>query len=328
MAFYLGVDGGGSKTAFVLLNESGQTVGEAHGPSCYYFATGIDLVERVLAGGVTRVTSAAGVELAGIDYAFFGLPGYGEVSADIERLRAIPRTLLGHDRYACDNDMIGGWAGALGGRDGINVVAGTGSIAYGERRGVGHRVGGWSELFGDEGSAYWIAVRGLNAFTRMSDGRLPRGPLYEIFKVRVGIEHDLDLIGVVVDRWGGRRREIAQLAKVVVEAGVAGDPVAGGILHEACVELARLVEACRVALGYQDDETIPVSFSGGVFSAPPFLEEFARALHALGPGYELFPPRYGPEVGSALYAMKLHGAAMPSPIAGALAATDPQPARS
>ena len=51
-------------------------------------------------------------------------------------------------------------------------------MTYGERQGVGHRVGGWGELFGDEGSAYWIAAAGLNAFCRMSDGRLPRGPLH------------------------------------------------------------------------------------------------------------------------------------------------------
>ena len=84
--------------------------------------------------------------------------------------------MLGHDRYSCDNDMVCGWAGSLAGEDGINVISGTGSMTYGERQGVGHRVGGWGELFGDEGSAYWIAAQGLNAFTRMSDGRLPHGP--------------------------------------------------------------------------------------------------------------------------------------------------------
>ena len=82
-----------------------------------------------------------------------------------------PRGVLGHDRYSCDNDMVCGWAGSLAGEDGINVISGTGSMTYGERQGVGHRVGGWGELFGDEGSAYWIAAQGLNAFSRMSDGR-------------------------------------------------------------------------------------------------------------------------------------------------------------
>ena len=311
MALYLGVDGGGSKTGFVLVDEDGRTVAEAQGPSCYYFAAGIELVERVLADGIGAVTSAAGVETEQIDHAFFGLPGYGEVSADLEHLRAIPYKLLGHDRYACDNDMIGGWAGALGGRDGINVIAGTGSMVYGERDGAGHRVGGWSELFGDEGSAYWIAARGLNAFTRMSDGRMPRGPLHEIVKRRVGVEQDLDLIGVVVDEWGGRRGEIAQLSKAVVEAESAGDAAAAEILRDAHAELALLVEACRVALGYRDDETVPVSYSGGMFTAPSFLTGFTHALHALGPGFRLSPPQHGPVVGSALYAMKLHGAALP-----------------
>lgn len=89
------------------------------------------------------------------------MPGYGEVSAGIPVLDAAPHPKLGHERYACDNDMVCGWAGSLGGADGINVISGTGSMTYGEHRGCGTRVGGWAELFGDEGSAYWIATRVL-----------------------------------------------------------------------------------------------------------------------------------------------------------------------
>jgi len=50
-------------------------------------------------------------------------------------LDALPEPLLGHRRYRCGNDMVCAWAGSLGGEDGINIVAGTGSIGYGERRG-------------------------------------------------------------------------------------------------------------------------------------------------------------------------------------------------
>jgi N-acetylglucosamine kinase-like BadF-type ATPase len=87
--------------------------------------------------------------------------------------------LLGNGRFACGNDMICGWAGSLGCEDGINIVAGTGSIGYGERQGESARVGGWGEAFGDEGSAHWIAIQGLALFSRMSDGRMARGPLYD-----------------------------------------------------------------------------------------------------------------------------------------------------
>ena len=48
-------------------------------------------------------------------------------------LDALPEPLLGHRRYRCGNDMVCAWAGSLGGEDGINIVAGTGSIGYGER---------------------------------------------------------------------------------------------------------------------------------------------------------------------------------------------------
>ncbi|HEY7009469.1 MAG TPA: hypothetical protein VH395_11040 [Jatrophihabitantaceae bacterium] len=61
---------------------------------------------------------------------YLGVYGGGTAVLD-----AMPRTALGHDRYRCDNDMVCGWAGTLGGEDGINVVAGTGSIGYGAWRG-------------------------------------------------------------------------------------------------------------------------------------------------------------------------------------------------
>ena len=55
------------------------------------------------------------------------------------------------------------------------------------------RVGGWGEAFSDEGSAYWIATQGLNAYSRMSDGRLPRGPLHAVINDALKLGNDLDL---------------------------------------------------------------------------------------------------------------------------------------
>ena len=143
----------------------------------------------------------------------------------------MPGRVLGHDRYSCDNDMVCGWAGSLAGEDGINVISGTGSMTYGERQGTGHRVGGWGELFGDEGSAYWIATQGLNAFSRMSDGRLARGPLYELLKERLELAGDLDVVSLVIDTWGGNRTSIAALATTVCQAAREEDPVAAKILR-------------------------------------------------------------------------------------------------
>ncbi len=72
----------------------------------------------------------------------------------------------------CGNDMVCGWAGSLACADGINVVAGTGSICYGEYQGRSARCGGWGELFSDEGSAYWIARQRPDAV--LANERWPR----------------------------------------------------------------------------------------------------------------------------------------------------------
>ena len=304
---YLGVDGGGTKTALCLLREDGRIAAEAQAPSCYYFTEGIDLVGRVLKQGIDQVCEIASVTPTDIRYAFFGLPTYGEVSGDVPALDAIPGEIFGHGRYACDNDTVCGWAGSLGGIDGINVVSGTGSITYGERAGNGVRVGGWGELFGDEGSAYWIAIKGLNAFSRMGDGRLPAGPLHETLRAHLALEADLDLVDVVLNRWQGERSEIAALSRVVAGAAEDGDECAARILSEAADELAGLVDTTRRLLDFGPDEDIPVSYSGGVFNAHPVVEGFEAALGHLHDGYELREPLHSPVVGAAIYAAKLAG---------------------
>ena len=305
MTTFLGVDGGGTKTALCLVDQEGCVVAQARAPSSYYFAQGIELVGRVLRQGVDEVCRQAGITPAGIAYAFFGLPGYGEVSRDIPALDAAPGEVLGHGRYACDKDMVCGWAGSLGGIDGINIISGTGSMTYGERAGHGVRIGGWGELFGDEGSAYWISIRALNVFSRMSDGRLPIGPLYGLLRERLRPAIDLDLVDIVLNRWRGGRSEIAALSRTVVEAASIGDASAAQILTDAAEELAGMVDVTRRRLSFGADEMVPVSFSGGMFTAEPVLNGFEAALETLRGGYELREPLYSPVVGAALYAAKL-----------------------
>ncbi|MBM9503111.1 N-acetylglucosamine kinase [Actinacidiphila acididurans] len=323
---FLGVDGGGTKTAFCLVDRSGRVVARAQAASSYYFSQGIDLVERVLKEGVTAVCAAAGLAPADIEYAFFGLPGYGEAAGDLPVLNAAPRAVLGHDRYACDNDMVCGWAGSLGAVDGINVISGTGSMTYGERQGRGVRIGGWGEIFGDEGSAYWIAIRGLNAFSRMSDGRLPEGPLSGVFRRHLELASDLDVIDVVHNRWQADRGRIAALSRSVAEAAGLGDEVAAAILTEAGHELARLVEVTRERLEFGPGETVPVSYSGGTFGAGEVLEAFTAGLKNRFTSYELRHPLYEPVVGAALYAAKLAGTPLLRPALDALRQVSGPPA--
>lgn len=303
--FYLGVDGGGTKTEFICIDDSRAVVARTTTGTTYHPQVGLDGVVERLRQGVTAICEALSIAPAGIAHAFFGLPGFGEHSLIDPQLEAACGAILGHSRYACANDMVCGWAGSLACEDGINLVAGTGSIGYGERRGRNARVGGWSEVFGDEGSAYWIAIQGLNAFSRMSDGRLPRGPLHAAFRSAFDLSSDLDICAAVVGEHGMARDQIAGLAQLVSKAAQEGDAAAHRILEQAGAELAALAGALRTKLGYEPDEPALLSWSGGVLIHQPIVHEhFQRRLNALG-RYELIEPRHTPSVGAALQAMRL-----------------------
>jgi N-acetylglucosamine kinase-like BadF-type ATPase len=305
MTFFLGVDGGGTKTRFAL-TEGRKLIAEATLGTTYHPDVGIDGVRTVLAQGISRVLGDAGIESARLEHAFFGLPAHGEDSALTPALDALPRPLLGHDRFTVDNDMVCGWAGSLGAEDGINIVAGTGSIGYGQRRSRAARAGGWGEAFSDEGSAYWIAMQGLNAFSRMSDGRLPVGPLHALLSQELELRTDLDLCAHVYGNGAKSRGELAQLSPLVTRAAMLGDLAAAAIFRQAGLELARIADALRRKLAFEPAETVKLSYSGGAFAAGEvLLAPFRESLAEASTSFELCRPLYEPHIGAALYAAKL-----------------------
>ncbi|WP_137175368.1 N-acetylglucosamine kinase [Massilia sp. HP4] len=305
---FLGVDGGGTKTAFALVDANGGVLARHEEGSTYHVDIGLPGVAATLQRGVQAVLAAAGVDGGAVRYAFFGLPAYGEDRAAQRALDLIAGAILGPERTLCGNDMVCSWAGSLACMDGISVIAGTGSMAYGEVAGRQARAGGWGELFSDEGSAHWIARAGLALFSRMSDGRAPRGPFYRLVRERLALEDDLDLCGVVYGQLGGDRSRIAQLARLVSEAAGQGDEQARAIFTDAARELADMVDAVRSRLEVDPGQALAVSYTGGLFGEGSLLlAPFERALAASSRPYRLAPPRLAPVLGAALYAARSAG---------------------
>jgi N-acetylglucosamine kinase-like BadF-type ATPase len=305
---YLGVDGGGSKTGFLLIDEEGNVLATHAEGSAYHLEIGLGSLEAMLARGVGRTLALAGVDAAALTFAFFGLPAYGEDRALQSRLDAAPGAALPGGRYRCGNDMVCGWAGALAGADGINIVAGTGSIAYGEYAGRSARAGGWGELFSDEGSAYWLAREGLRLFSRMSDGRSPRGALYDILRSHFALEEDLDLCAAIYGKSLSQRSQLAQLSRRVAQAAISGDAAAQALFGQAATELAQIVDAVRDRLQAPAELELPLSHSGGLFQLRALLlEPFEAALAARSRRYRLCAARLPPHAGAALQAARLAG---------------------
>ena len=306
---YLGVDGGGTKTAFILVDSAGNIRALHQESGSYHLEIGITGVADILAKGTAEALTKAGATSAEIKYAFFGMPAYGEDSLLQKKLDPLPHTFLANNNYQCGNDMICSWAGSLACSDGISVIAGTGSIAYGEYNGKNARAGGWGELFSDEGSAHWIAREGLNLFSKMSDGRTIRGALHKIIRQHFSLDSDLDLCSAIYGNTTSARSCVAQLAKLVWNAAVAGDEQAHAIFISAARELTEIVNAVRSTLQVPANVLFPVSYSGGVFDSNIVVLDCFRKLLEENSAYKysLTPPLYSPVIGAALYAAKNHG---------------------
>ena len=308
---FLGVDGGGTKTAYAIIDSHGRVRAQHVGPSVSHLIAGFAHAEHLLSEGIQAVLGKAELTAADLTFSFLGLPSYGEDSGTLDRLNGLPASVLASDRYRCDSDMVCSWAGSLACADGISVIAGTGSMAFGEYQGRTARSGGWGEIIGDEGSAYWIAREGMNLFSRMSDGRAVRGPLYDLVRQRLEITTDLDLCARVYGAAVNARSAFAQFAPLVHDAARAGDVQATSIFHRAAAELVGCVLATRRSLQIPEDVRVPVSHTGSVLEGATILiDAFKRGVATARVPLEYRAPKYSPDIGAALYAARLSGVSL------------------
>lgn len=303
-ALFLGIDGGGTKTAFVLIDGAGRCLARHEATTSYYLEIGFNALRRLLRDGVQAALHQAGAVADDVAHAFAGLPAHGEDSELLTTFDGLLTDLL--PRSTVGNDMVCSWAGSLAGADGISLVAGTGSISYGEWQGRCARCGGWGEVFGDEGSAHWLARKTLALFSRMADGRAEPGPLVGLVRKHFDLKHDLDLCGEINSC--SARSELAQIARLATVAANAGDAQARQLLVCAGDEIAALAAGTARNLALPAGTAVPVSYTGGVFAAGELvLGPLQAALARRLPSASLHRPRFGADIGAALYAARLAG---------------------
>ena len=268
--WYIGVDGGGTKTAAAISLEDGTLCWTAKRSGCSYQAVGIEAAALTVAESVMECLASAGARLDECAMCCLGIPCYGENAEQDAAMAAELERLLAPAPLYLVNDVEVGWAGALDCGPGIHIVAGTGAIAFGKNgKGETARCGGWDEFFVDEGSAYWIGREAMSLFTKQADGRLPRGPLYGIVKKQFALPEDMDFIKLVRGQIAPHRDQVASFQRIALEAARAGDEIVIHLYERAAHELALMAGALKRELRLP--RPVHVSYSGGVFHADDFI---------------------------------------------------------
>ena len=301
MKTFLGIDGGGTKTGFLLADESGRILAEAKTGTTHYQQIGTEGIPGILREGLDAVFSLSGTTASDLAGVFFGCPGYGDTPANEAPIREAAAKAFGDIPFAIGNDSENALAGALAGEPGICLIMGTGSMGLGVNKdGKRLRCGGWHHAIGsDEGSGYWISIKMLTAFTRQSDGRDEKTPLYDAIREALELEYDGDVITRVVDEWQTDRTKVASLTRLIPDLLEKDDPVVRSILSAAAGELAEIARTLYRQLGFTGE--VRASCVGGVTNlGDAVLSPLAARLKE--DSMILTPPVYGPDKGALIRA--------------------------
>jgi N-acetylglucosamine kinase-like BadF-type ATPase len=311
--YFLGVDGGQSSTVAVIGDETGRIAGWATAGPCNHVgaAEGRTKFLRVMGQCLSQAAARAGFDSTArprFKAAVLGMSGGPDDKT------ALLAELIDADRLNVTHDAKIALAGALEGEPGIIVIAGTGSIAYGENaHGEAARAGGWGYIYGDEGGGFDIARQAVRAALREHEGWGPRTALTPaVIELTGATEPNDALHRLYTAEWP--RSRVAEMAIAVDRIASEGDPLAADILRQAAQQLALLAAAVRRQLW--SEGAVRIAHVGGVFQSAILLDRF-RTLIMLDGDAETEAPRLSPAAGALILAYKLAGLqTMPHPMPG------------
>lgn len=307
--FVVGIDGGGTKTAAIIADSKG-TVQAEHvaGPSNFHMI-GIEKAAAVVLSLVQTCCDSVGGLPKNIDAITIGLAGAGRpddqkrFSEGFRKLASAKKVALRKVRIESDARIA--LEGAFDGGEGIVLIAGTGSVAFG-KDGMGniHRVGGWGSVLGDEGSGFFIGKQALTVVCHHLDGRSLPTILTRMIAKNFKLRTAADIITAVYHKGFN----IAAIAPLVFEAMEKGDAAASEIVQRAASELTGHVRALTMKL-YDGGERIsgrriPLSFIGGLIAnETPLSHALRRQISELFPNIKVVEPKSPPAYGAVLMAL-------------------------
>src|SRR5216110_3270084 len=295
----LGVEGGGTKTAWVLVERT-RAGGADPGSQLRILDQGrlppsnvrLETPDRLRAifRELPREIDRAGIFLAGC--------GTAEDRQSLSRLCA---EIWPNARIVSGSDRESDLAAGLGHGDGIVVSAGSGSSVTGRRGDRIENAGGWGHILGDTGGGYFLSIQALRLLLREYD--LHRGEMQFTAKVL----HALSLNNLdEVVRWvqTADKMEIAMLTPVVFEAAASGDARVTEIVENGAQALSEYTEAVASRLHLLAPKVVLL---GGLFHRDSvYTHAFRRRLKKNLPDARVAIAERTPELGAAWLAAELN----------------------
>lgn len=290
---YLGVDGGGTKTHIVLIDDAKNPVGEGFSGASNPLRVGVERAVANIVKALDETCDKAQLSRSDVVSAVLGLAGVRRTEMR-QRVRERFANLLKIRQVEVTTDAEIALYGTTLGKAGVVVIAGTGSISYGKNEnGKVATAGGWGPIAGDEGGGSTIARRALQAVARAIDGRGKPTKLSEAGMEYFRASTPENLLSAIYAPQIDNAR-ISGFARYVAETAREGDEIAMEILKEAGFELGIAAIAVLKKLKLEKKK-IPIGFVGSIFKAGNLLtDSLLETICHIAPKAYLAEPKLSP----------------------------------
>lgn len=276
--YLLAADGGGTKTEVVCTTLEGEVVGKGLSGPTNLTSTSIGAASFNLKEAIRQAIETLPAERS-FPVLTMGLAGMDSPAEEAVAHRVFSEALTEYQigKLVLVNDSLIALMNGTTEPNGIVVIAGTGSIAFGRTQdGRTARAGGMDYLLADQGSGYAIGLAALQAAVKSYDGRLETSLLEALVREHFSVASIEDLKSQVYNPVL-TKIEIAELSHVCFAAHAQGDPAATAILEQATLELVALARAVTLKLGL-GGQNIPVVLAGAVLQQDPVKSKVAQLL--------------------------------------------------
>ncbi len=260
---FMGIDGGGSNLRIVIVSAELDIIGSCVAGSANPSLIGADAAQATIRQGIAHALAQAGLAPEAIAALAIGIAGASKTHSQDWLLEtaghSLPKSLI-----AASSDLEIALVGAHARRQGILLLAGTGSAVYGIARDGGElQIGGWGYLLGDQGSGYWMGRQLLRKIIAEADRGAPiqAESLSRQCLDALGMSQPRDLIHWLYRSDDSPIAQVASMAEVALKAAESGDSQAMAIIAAAAEHLARQAQLMRARLDWL---TAPIAFAGGL----------------------------------------------------------------